>query len=545
MHRIPLHNKYKKYLKTLSDISNIQVLNDKTVQCNINIGNESYTIIFYFNCDRTLPKVVLCNPKNKQFPHTDFINKNELLMCLSSREDISVINKNYIHLIDYTLARVIKLLTLNEKEIHREYRKEFLYFWNKKCCKEEQEVKVLIESKKVSKLMIYKKAKSYVFTEGYCNEMFIKDYNKDREIALFIPLVNTGDILPPLDYKSWNTETIRKIFFECISEDNVEILEQIMVSNGIYIVFEMEIPNVLTVSFLVKLQFKGKKVSSIFDLVEEDFTIHYRRCQRYDTQYLNSRVGIHQDLSTKKILIIGAGSLGSYIIAEIPKLGVQNIDIVDDDYMSIDNLLRHRLGYIYNSVNKAKSMANELQYSYPQVKVKSFDLRIQNSNLDKVNFEQYDLVIIATGGTDFMLMLNEYFHNITCNTPILYTWIEPDGVGVHGLIVDNKKSGCFECLYTNSVRNKAHIIKEETKSRLTGTGCGGVFNAYGNIVLLKGAAMIIEVISELLSTGYKENLLFSVKTNSKYINEDFDKIQHQRKLGSAFYIDKECGVCVN
>ena len=139
-----------------------------------------------------------------------------------------------------------------------------------------------------------------------------------------------------------------------------------------------------------------------------------------------------------------------------------------------------------------------------------------------------------------MISLNKYFHNNKFNKPVLFSWIEAKGLGIHSLLVDYSKKGCYNCLYDGTNQNKAHFGKNNSGFQLIGTGCGGVFNPYGNIVLLKGTALILEIIQKILyGDGYKKNLLFSVKTTN---SENF-KYYKQKTSGSDFYISEECTVC--
>ena len=72
---------------------------------------------------------------------------------------------------------------------------------------------------------------------------------------------------------------------------------------------------------------------------------------------------------------------------------------------------------------------------------------------------------------------------------------------------------------------------------MTGTGCGGVFNKYGTITLLKGTSMIIEVIYNILQENkYNKNLLFSIRANNS------GELTSEVRIDNS-YISKECEIC--
>jgi molybdopterin/thiamine biosynthesis adenylyltransferase len=540
-----LQNKYSIYLDSLKNIENVKVWDSGEIEFDFIVKGNKFPLLFSFLNDNKLPFVSLRDPKKdfSHLSHSYHSDKNDLLyLCLSIRDDISVISKDYMEIIDYTLKRVERLLTMNEIEEKREYRKEFLYFWNKSSKNKKIPV-YLNSSNTLRKLSQFIKNEEIVFVDENfnLNEMYFEKYRKRESNIIYIPLINSGKIMPPLEDNEWDESTLYYILNNCISVDNVGLLENIKFSSrNMYIIFEMNIPGVLPITYAIKLTFENSKEKNIYEKINAIRDIEYISIQRYDTDYLLKRIGVSHNYSTKKVMVVGAGSLGSYILSELPKLGVNEIGIVDDDDLSVENIMRHSLDIRYVNYKKVFGMTHKLQDSFPQVNVKPYNKSLNTSNIKELKFDQYDLIIIATGGTDFMISLNKYFHENKFSKPVLFSWIEAKGFGVHSLLVDYNKKGCYNCLYELGNQNKAHFGENNNGNQLIGTGCGGVFNPYGNIVLLKGTAMILEKIQRILyANGYKKNLLFSVKTTNR---ENF-KHYEQKKAGSDFYISEECTVC--
>lgn len=541
-----MRNKYSIYLKTLKIVENVQVWDSGDIQFDFKVEENKFPLLFSQLSDYSLPLVSLRNPENgySHISHSYHNNKNNLLfLCLSVRDDISVINKDYKEIIDYTLKRVHRLLSLDEVEEKREYRKEFLYFWDRKSTNKTIPI-YLNSSDNIKQLTQYIKDEETIFVDedSNLNDMYLKKYKKRKNIIIYAPLINSSKVIPPLEDNEWDTSTIKYILNNCVSINNVDILEDIKFSRrNIYIIFEMSITGVLPITYALKLTFKNNKEKDIYEKLDYIKDIEYISIQRYDTDYLLKRIGINQHrFLTQKVMIIGAGSLGSYILNELPKIGVNEIGIVDYEDLSIDNIMRHSLGTEYVNYEKVYGMTINLQVSFPQVKIKPYNKKFNISKIKDFNLEQYDLIIIATGGTDFMISLNKYFHENNFNKPVLFSWIEAKGIGAHSLLVDYTKKGCYNCLYEGTYKSKAHFGENTNQIKLIGTGCGGVFNPYGNIVLLKGTALILEIIQKILyGNGYKRNLLFSVKTTN---SENF-KYYKQKISGSDFYISEECTVC--
>lgn len=548
--KIALQNKYIEYLKELDRISNVEVFEVGIIKFTYRINEKEYSFLFASLDEYKLPCVLLCNSKDEisNKPHMLYLDKNELFyLCLSIREDISVRNKDYREIINYTLIRIEKLMTMSHEEERREFRKEFLYFWNK-CAENKNKIQLYINSSsqiKVLKPYNKKDIDIYIDDDININDIFLKQDCKTKKSVIYIPLINSNLIMPPVGDKKWSADEVRYIINNCVSEENIETLEKLIIVNKeVFLVFEMYVPGVVPISFVLKLKFKSSKNKTILSGLDEIMFIEYLKSERCDTEYLFRRIGVKNRLRDKKILIVGAGSLGSYIISELPKIGVKNITIIDPDDINMENIMRHSLGANYSNYSKVFSMKFDLELEYPEVEVNINKSKFNVDNMQEYNLSEYDLIIIATGGTDYMIKLNKAFKELKIDTPVLFTWIESRGIGVHALAVNYNRTGCFNCLYTNSDTNKAHFSNKNYKDELTGTGCGGVINQYGNIVLLKGSAMILNIILDMLNSNkINDNILFSVKTLNEYIFNNGDISLGGDTLAKTSYKSEGCEIC--
>lgn len=551
MKKIALHNKYSRYLSMHKNVSDVEIIGTGGVKFNLHIDNDIYPILITDLSDYRMPMVFLCNPKEigEKRSHQLNLKKSELIyLCLSVRDDISVKNRDYKEIIDYTLKRITRLLSLNEAEEFKEFRKEFLYFWNKVAVNEEK-VQLYIDTPKTSKrLDVYRENKSIVICDNgiKINNIFKKKLQLESLDAIYIPLVNSSRIMPPFEDKKWDIGYLEWILNYCINEENVELLELIKISTrSILLVFEMNIPEVLPITFLLKINFTNNRSANLFERMKDVTKIEHISSQRCDSNYLFDRIGMKNLCKNKRVLVIGVGSLGSYIVNELPKIGVREIIIYDDDIFSVENTMRHQLGSFYNGLNKAFAMKFHLESNYPELIVEAKPERFSGKMLTDYSLNEYDLIIVATGGTDFMLGLNRQFKDIGITTTVMYSWIEANGVGVHTLPIDYSKKGCFQCLYTGSEKNKAHYGSQDSNVKVIGTGCGGVFNSYGNLTLLKGNAMILELVQLLLSgqLNSDKNLLYSIKSMAPNQTSNYILSKRNFETSKDFYIDERCEIC--
>ena len=99
-----------------------------------------------------------------------------------------------------------------------------------------------------------------------------------------------------------------------------------------------------------------------------------------------------QKLKAARVLVVGAGGLGSPAIAYLAAAGVGTLGVVDDDVVSLSNLQRqivHRSGSDESKVASAGQFVAGLN---PHVEFRPHQLRVDGSNSGTL-FQDYDLVL--------------------------------------------------------------------------------------------------------------------------------------------------------
>jgi molybdopterin-synthase adenylyltransferase len=123
--------------------------------------------------------------------------------------------------------------------------------------------------------------------------------------------------------------------------------------------------------------------------------------ERYKRHLVLREVGGQgqQKIKAAKVLVVGAGGLGSPVLMYLAAAGVGRIGIIDDDRVSLDNLQRqivHDTQHV--DLPKVESAKEALVRLNPHVQVEVFDRRIDAGNaLDII--ARYD--IVADGSDNF------------------------------------------------------------------------------------------------------------------------------------------------
>jgi molybdopterin/thiamine biosynthesis adenylyltransferase len=131
--------------------------------------------------------------------------------------------------------------------------------------------------------------------------------------------------------------------------------------------------------------------------------------ERYDRHIVLDQVGEagQQKLLSSKVLIVGAGGLGSPAAVYLAAAGIGTIGIVDSDKVELSNLQRQILHHTSDlGLEKVKSAKTKMQMINPDVAVRTYHQRIKADNIREI-IRQYDFVIDATDNFPSKFLIND------------------------------------------------------------------------------------------------------------------------------------------
>jgi molybdopterin/thiamine biosynthesis adenylyltransferase/rhodanese-related sulfurtransferase len=179
--------------------------------------------------------------------------------------------------------------------------------------------------------------------------------------------------------------------------------------------------------------------------VETPRTLSAEQRERYSRHLLLPEVGIEgqQKLLDAKVLLLGAGGLGSPAALYLAAVGVGTLGIVDNDEVDLSNLQRQvihssdRIGM--PKVDSAEQTINALN---PDVKVRKHALRLDASNVMDV-LPGYDIVVDGLDNFPTRYLLNDA--SVRLQIPVVSAAI----LGFEGqLSVFKPYDGpCYRCLF--------------------------------------------------------------------------------------------------
>lgn len=204
--------------------------------------------------------------------------------------------------------------------------------------------------------------------------------------------------------------------------------------------------------------------------------------ERYKRHILLPEIGEagQKRLLDSRVLIVGAGGLGSPVALYLAAAGVGHIGIADFDTVDLSNLQRQII-HTTHDIGRPKTLSAQEKIAAlnPDVKVTAIPSRFDSGNAAAM-IANYDIVVDATDSLDIKYLIND-----TC--------VKAGKPFVHGAI--NQYTGnvmtvlpgttCYRCVFP-----QAQTLKPSSE-----------YGVFGAIAGIAGTLQAAEVIKYLTGTG--------------------------------------------
>lgn len=208
--------------------------------------------------------------------------------------------------------------------------------------------------------------------------------------------------------------------------------------------------------------------------------------KRYDRQMVLPQVGSEgqKKLKNFRVLIVGAGGLGSPAAFYLAGAGVGTIGIVDADTVSISNLQRQIVHNMETEhINKAESAKLSLQKLNDRIDIRAYPYALTAENAEEI-ISQYDFIIDAVDNFETKFLINDVcvlMEKAFCHAGILQFQGQ-----VMTYVPGNNP--CYRC-----------VFEEMPKSgSIPNCSQAGIIGAAAGII---GSIQALEVVKYLLGAG--------------------------------------------
>jgi len=213
-----------------------------------------------------------------------------------------------------------------------------------------------------------------------------------------------------------------------------------------------------------------------------------KQIERYSRQIILKKVGVvgQKKLLKSRVLIIGAGGLGSPIAIYLAALGIGKIGIIDKDSVEISNLSRQII-FSINDLKRRKSSAaiDRLKKINPDLKLKSFNINLKKNNINGIA-KDFDLVVDGSDNFRTRFLINDYC--LEKKKILISGAISKFDGQVYTFNFSKKNSPCLRCF----------IPKMPSNPDVDNCEYEGVLGTLGGII---GSIQANEVVKEILKIG--------------------------------------------
>lgn len=211
--------------------------------------------------------------------------------------------------------------------------------------------------------------------------------------------------------------------------------------------------------------------------------------ERYARHLVLDEVGEEgqQKLLQSRVLVIGAGGLGSPLLLYLAAAGVGALGIVDNDDVDLSNLQR-QIVHATESIGapKVESARRTLAHINPEVKIETHALRLDDSNAAAL-VRQYDLVADGSDNFATRYLLNDVCYRL--KKPLVGAALSPfDGQLSTFKAYLGPPHPCYRCLFREPPPPDS-VPRCET---------AGILGAIAGVM---GTLQATEVLKELLGIG--------------------------------------------
>ena len=186
-----------------------------------------------------------------------------------------------------------------------------------------------------------------------------------------------------------------------------------------------------------------------------------------------------------RIAVIGCGAVGGHVAHALAWSGARELVLVDPDGYDGGNTYRHPLGRTgWPYPTKVAGLAAQLSAGLPDLAVTPLPMSADAAFASHGDLlRQSDAIVIAIGNPSVPLHLNDELAERSFACPVVFTWLEPYGIGGHAALIRYGCPGCFRCLFRDEpqLRNAVDFAAPGQSFARRELGCHGSFTPYGDL----------------------------------------------------------------
>lgn len=207
------------------------------------------------------------------------------------------------------------------------------------------------------------------------------------------------------------------------------------------------------------------------------------KTRNFQMQRLFTRGGDGNVCFDKRCLLIGCGSIGSYVSKGIIDIGItDDITLLDNDFLETENLARHLCGsdHLCLPTLKAEALKLELLKHYPAMKCNSINENAWKYFLNRcTELNSFDLILICVGNTVIEKKVIQLLRDKQIEKECIILWVEPYLIAGHALVFQGEIDESTEknIFDVNGIFNN-NVLVNSRKYLKSEAGCQSAYAPY-------------------------------------------------------------------
>ena len=210
--------------------------------------------------------------------------------------------------------------------------------------------------------------------------------------------------------------------------------------------------------------------------------------ERFSRQIILKNIGTigQKKILSSKVLVVGAGGLGSPVVEFLSRAGIGTIGVVDNDKVSLSNLHRQSL-YLTADVGKSKVKIakDKIKKINHNTKIIAYNLRLDKINFKKI-INKYDYIVDGSDNFKTKFLLNDFC--LKYKKILITGAISKFDGHIFTFDFKNKKIPCLRCFFQES----------EISDDLLNCELEGILGTVAGVV---GLIQTNEVLKKILNLG--------------------------------------------
>lgn len=524
----------------------------------------------------SLPEFVLINPdlygRLAHVTSYESYGKQFGVVCVNAPDSLSINFDQPLLVLEESLKRHVALLEKcisdpdwNKKELLREFYSD----WLRLCqCGSAKPLLANIEKPILQRLTVYSAvegreygieshdmvhpADSSFSSLSDIHRSMVRGNRQIAGMAVVIPIKELTPAPSRIDsLEQWYIDTVAALPEETRNELQQKYSQ--WRDSAYWVIFTANTVGEDRTWFAIKFVRKSKKALPLTTEKLQDWKIEAIPIRLFNQENTVQRGGGKLSLSSKKVAVIGVGSVGCEVAHKLAASGVRNLTLVDPDTYSINNLYRHILDEGWVGAPKSVALCYELHRQFPWSNAKWNTIDLMKFARQE-NLESYDLIVIAIGNPTQERLFKQYLIDKTFEVPIINCWLEGFGIGGHAVLDVPESRGCFLCSYVcqesgaRGLVSNMNFIEPNQVTMKSIAGCGEQFISYGAASSGQTGVMTANLAIRYLEGKQTESCKISWKGNDDDAIAEGIKLTHRyynfkHSLENLSLFDEDCDVC--